>query len=680
MSQKHKKQHTIYSWVLLFFMIVGVIAATHLVYKRIQMEKEQNHIENIVNYEAILRSAQFSKKSKAEIFQDLKDAGVTSMAIYDMTLKKLAANGDVLVMRGGQTGDIQFYDYDRKSEIGKTYVFRAPNKDAYFDETLEAIKHRLGKESYRVRQTNLGMAIELDPNYDSLIGLNLALSRQQAQDVINEGFNVILRPTNFTNEQRDDIKFELDRMEGLPNITGIVFVGKEALGYKDDLAYTVKRLKSMHIPIIGIEATTQLQYEPQAGFYEMAKMENYEVGRLYTIPDDYLKKLAPSRVPQMYFISDIERNVRYNLFNLYQRGYDNKTALETSINCIKEVSAKLEARGYVLDRASIYPKYKPSFLAMWAVLMGSIALFAHTVNKLIAMNVYKRVLTFTSLTFISVLGYFLYNAVLIRQIWALSAAICAPVTAMIFIMECWQKEQGNTNNTTSKVVMKSIAYVIIAAIISSMGALYIGSILGSNDFFMEFNIFRGVKLTFVMPIILTLIAYLERFEIWKKGPVNSLAKAKEFTVDILKTKVEIATLLMMGGLLIVAWIFVGRSGHSAGVPVPGFELKLRHFLENIMYARPREKEFLIGYPALIVSTYAYLKGWPKKIHLLFTTASVIGVGSMVETFAHIRTPIFMSIMRGIDGCNLGIIVGLIGLCGLLILKAFFQKFIIGEEA
>lgn len=42
---------------------------------------------------------------------------------------------------------------------------------------------------------------------------------------------------------------------------------------------------------------------------------------------------------------------------------------------------------------------------------------------------------------------------------------------------------------------------------------------------------------------------------------------------------------------VVVFVFVGRSGHTAGVPVPAIEIKLRAFLEQVMYARPREKNF-----------------------------------------------------------------------------------------
>ena len=56
---------------------------------------------------------------------------------------------------------------------------------------------------------------------------------------------------------------------------------------------TLELLHKNHIPLVGIEAVNQLQYEPQQGFLEMAAKENYSVGRVYTIAKDELKKITP---------------------------------------------------------------------------------------------------------------------------------------------------------------------------------------------------------------------------------------------------------------------------------------------------------------------------------------------------------------------------------------------------
>ncbi len=61
---------------------------------------------------------------------------------------------------------------------------------------------------------------------------------------------------------------------------------------------------------------------------------------------------------------------------------------------------------------------------------------------------------------------------------------------------------------------------------------------------------------------------------------------------------------------------------------------------------------------LMLATFGFLRNWPTVIHFVLTITGVIGIASMVETFCHIRTPVFMSIMRGYDGLLIGVIIGL----------------------
>ena len=85
---------------------------------------------------------------------------------------------------------------------------------------------------------------------------------------------------------------------------------------------------------------------------------------------------------------------------------------------------------------------------------------------------------------------------------------------------------------------------------------------------------------------------------------------------------------------------------------------MRRFLENVMYARPREKEFLVGHPSFYLMVAALYRKWPQLLHFFLVIAATIGVGSMVETFAHIRTPFLMSFIRGINGWVTGMVVGI----------------------
>lgn len=121
---------------------------------------------------------------------------------------------------------------------------------------------------------------------------------------------------------------------------------------------------------------------------------------------------------------------------------------------------------------------------------------------------------------------------------------------------------------------------------------------------------------------------------------------------------------------------MGRSGHTAGVPVPAAELMLRRFLENTLYARPREKEFIIGHPAFMLATFAFLRKWPLVIHKFYINYCWCHWYCFYgrDILCHLRTPVMMSIMRGVDGlrdwcyswCRCYLSSPLLNLCGTMV--------------
>jgi hypothetical protein len=164
--------------------------------------------------------------------------------------------------------------------------------------------------------------------------------------------------------------------------------------------------------------------------------------------------------------------------------------------------------------------------------------------------------------------------------------------------------------------------------------------LSDVKYFLEFEIFRGIKLTFVLPLILVAVAFLQRFNIVDemKESVSAVAQLKA----ILNMSVTVKYLLAGVFVLLAFVVLIARSGHTSGMPVSGMEIKIRAMLEQLFYARPRSKEIFIGHPAFIMAAAAFLQKFPKSICLVLTIIATIGQSSMIETFAHMRTPIFMS--------------------------------------
>ena len=629
-------QKSKYSWILILCIIIGLLSSLYLVFERHQIEKSQNHIENIVDYDAVLRASAFEKRSQQEAFDALRNAGVTAFAIYDRTLEKAKDAGQVKVLSSEEMDSVRVNGAAIKP--GATYVALISGKEGYYKEIREDLYHRIGKDKVKELNTSIGPVLELyGATADSYAKMNLGISKLQAQEVADRGFNVIVRPTNYRNVTSEDIQYVFKRLEDIPHVTGMIFAGKEGLGAPNLTDETLALLNKNHIPLVGIEAVNQLQYEPQQGFLEMAAKNNYSVGRVYTIAKEELKKITPEEAAQRFYISDIERNIRFNLFPMYETGINNETVLQTTINYINIATEKLAVKGYEFGPADIYPAYTPNPLLVVITMIGAIALFVYVLQMMLPMSKHTQLVAFFGISLASIVVFILTSGTLITQIWALSSAI-------IRLMEEWRRYDGARPLGAIKSTILALLYLVIAALFAAIGGMYIASLLGNTKFFMEFALFRGVKLTFVLPIILVIIAYLQRFPLWNGRMINSKEEAKTFVVEFLTMDVKL-------------YVFF-------------IELMLRRFLENTMYARPREKEFIIGHPALMLATFAFMRKWPTVIHFLLTLAGVIGIASMVETFCHLRTPVFMSIMRGYDGLLIGALFGV-----LLIIAVRFMMYV-----
>ena len=647
------KNISFYTWILLAFLVAGIVSGLLLVKERHYIEAQQEQIENIIDYDGLLRANAYEKRSLGEAIASAKESGITALAIYDRTLQKETDAGHIRMYTSNDLQQLQITGV----QPGTTYIGMIPGKEAYFQEVQDDLLRRLGQNKVHILQTELGPMLGLALPSDSLKDMNLGISRLQAEEVAKLGFHVIVRPTNYKGATVEDVDHVFQRIDGISGVTGMIFVGKEALGYPLHVDRTLEQLEARHIPVVGIEAVNQLQYFPQAGFLEMANANHYKVGRLYTVSKEEVRKLTPGELVQWFYISDIERNIRYNLFPLYEQGVDNRTALETTLFVAKQVTDKLQARGFTTGQASVYPVYTPNTLLRVLTMTGVISLATLTLGQFIRIRKPYLLGLFAVGAILSIGIYVMTIGTKIMSAWALVAAISAPVLAMTMIFDCWSK-RNHTGLSPWRSTIEAVVYLVVAALI---GVISLPAILGSTQFFMEFALFHGVKLTFVAPVVLTAIAYLQRFPIWKGRTISSVKDVKSFITEFVQIDIKVYSLLILGALAVVAYVFVGRSGHTAGVPVPSWELALRRFLENTMYARPREKEFLIGHPAFMLAAYAVGRRIPMVLHFALSVGAVIGIASMVETFCHLRTPVYMSIARGYDGLLLGIVIGLLAI-------------------
>ena len=494
--------------------------------------------------------------------------------------------------------------------------------------------------------------------------------------VVSQGFYVVARPTNYTKVEPKDVNAVFNRLAPIEKVSSIMFVGDEALGYPNLLPLTLEKIQQKQLTLILIEDVLQLGFFKQEGLVPMAIANDYKAARLYVIPKDEQPKLKQNDAILRWVETDEERNIRVNMLRKYDKPDPGKSLVETNIDYISGVRDGLVAKGFTIGTAGTYQSYFPNRLLLALIAMGAVAagvLFLTLVRPFAARYQYGLLIILSALLAAPILSG---SGNLARQAVALASANIFPVLAMTWQIDRWRAMAPRRGSALSRIIIDGAGSLVMIVMLSMIGGMYVASILADVRFLLEMEIFRGVKLTFIAPILLISAVYLARYNLFATENDDTKGIWKQVT-KLLDYSITIKSFVILAILAVGAWVYIGRSGHTAGVPVLDIEIKMRKFLERIMYARPRGKEFMIGHPAFFLAVMAVYRQWPRVMHYGLVVVATIGQGSLVETFAHIRTPVLMSFVRGLDGMAVGIMCGVLAVIGVQVLS--YLSFVLGRR-
>ena len=654
-----------YNRWLLVFIIIGLIAALHVDLQRHQVEKANNTVEMAIDYEGLVELAETEGVSTQEVFRQAKDAGITSLAVYETTFKKLNANGKVSATPGseilqryhnGALLDPAWRALAGSGGIVGSEVYVTGHDAQTYREVKEDLIRRLGQDRVTTMQVGSEEVLALKANYENLLKLDLGMPTDEMKIVNDAGFYVIARPTNYQNASDDDVAAVFKRLEGA-KISDIIFSGSQTLGSPKSLQTTIDLMKQRSITLGMIEDTTQLQFYKQDGLMEIAKGLDYQAARVYSIPKDEQPKLKLADAVERWSNTDEERNIRIDLLRTYEKPAAGMTLLQTNMKYFADTRDSLEKNGFKIGRAGTFTDYNGSNMMRMVMMLGIAAGGVLYLSLVIpGFKPKYQYLLFVITAAACMIPLAMGNGAKVRVIAALVSANIFPAIAVI-----WQLDRirdMKNRGSWGKFIITAVIALFVSGVVSYIGAAYISGVLADVEYLLEVNIFRGIKLTFVLPLILVGIAFLQRFDIFD-GTADDTKGAVAQIKKVLNMPVSVKALLGIFAALLVIVVFVARSGHTMGMPVPALELKMRAFLEQAMYARPRSKELFIGHPAFLLAAMAWYKKWPTVLLFVLVMGATIGQGSMVETFAHMRTPIYMSFVRGLGGIVLGAVLGVI---------------------
>ena len=136
---------------------------------------------------------------------------------------------------------------------------------------------------------------------------------------------------------------------------------------------------------------------------------------------------------------------------------------------------------------------------------------------------------------------------------------------------------------------------------------------------------------------------------------------------VLTARIKVHWLLIGGVFAAVVFYYIMRSGNVNSIS--SVEKLMRTTLTEIFPARPRTKEFLIGYPAVVLLIY-YIKNTNINImKWMLAIASSILAASIANSFCHVFTNFHIIIMRTLNGFLVGVLVSLLAIvANMLLLK------------
>lgn len=668
----------LYNRTLIIVICVGLFAALIIAGQRYFVESENNQVDLAVDYKSIVDLAEREGLELDDVLKLTKEAGITSLAIYDSKLEDLSRAGKVFALAGSdilgnyQTGTLTNELWRQTIEFGliepnRVYIIGG-DLDSYYD-TKEALIQRLGEERVKIFAVGGIEVLEVKAQFGELMKMQLGLPRDEMNRARAAGFNILARPMNFRKCTAENVQFVFDRIKNYP-ISAIVFDGPEVLGASNFLDLTANLMRERKITFGVIEHFTQLKFYPQLGMEYLAdKVGKNNVARLYAIPKDEQPKLEMATAINRWSTTDRERNIRINLLRIYEKPEPDTTLLETNLKYFRAVHDVLEKDGFTFGKAGTFDNYYPNVILRALVIIGVVAagvLYLSLISRRINHNRKFQLILFAVVAVLAAIPILMGAGGKVRIIAALLSANLFPALAIIWQLDLLRviqykvRIQNRTarlkeNLSTFQIVWVSAFALLITGMMSLTGAAYLSGALSDVSYFLEFEIFRGIKITFVLPLILVAIAFLQRFnvvdELRKNVPATQ--QIKELLDKSISVKAFLAIMIVLGAFVVL----IARSGHTSGMPVSGAEIKIRAMLEQMFYARPRSKEIFFGHPAFMLAFAAFLKKFPKMICFALVMAGTIGQSSMVETFAHMRTPIFMSFMRGLDGLIPGAIIG-----------------------
>lgn len=603
-------------------LVLALLLALGGLYGRLKMEWSHRVTAIVVDYKDIVSLAREAGASPAALYPRLFERGVRGVTVAEYTGKDLLAGALPLLygplvsvppaLRSGVKQPL-----DRAAVLIDNTEPMLPGVMAYLRLRVPAVaKYPAAK------QTLIVLPATVDELADSgLLPDFAALDFARKADAV-----ALFRPAPSLGVDGKKVAASLLWLkERYPEIECIIPAGLVVAGYPDigSVAAAIREAKM---------SVAQVEFVKQIGVAQLCDTLKPDVLSLHSLVRDELiaRRMTREQVVERMVRAVHERSIRL----LLMRPYDLYSAskLEPFMQDLSEIAASLKARGYAMGWPQALPLRGASLPGALSVAIVFSACLWFYLRRYLGVPGERASRTECVCLCLAalLLGLAMWKISLASRLVGGFAAALAATEATIWALDRYKKP---------------FAGLVAGFLIVVAGGLCVAGFYGTTSAMLRLTPFSGVKLTLLLPPLLIL--------------ANDLKKRvhPESFLEVLKRPPLWGELILCAVLVGGALIMAIRSDNVAFVP--GWEIRFREMLERALWVRPRTKEFLFGYPCLILYYALIRRGWAVHYREVFRIGASLGFASAINTFCHFHTLLPLTLVRVVNGWWLGIVIGFV---------------------
>jgi len=630
----------------LMFIGISFIVAFNIFLERLSYDDQRQTAQFAIQSADISVLQDLSGNDLATMLAILKDqVGISTIIIPEHTIGTYERLSKLTVLPGHQIINTlrvgQLYRTVLSRLLRKTSI--DPNATYVIVDEIKVYKRVIGHLKLFLPPASViehtGRIIQVNLPFERVLQLPLGFSSQLLTSYTSFGFNVVPELKSFYTFSKSKVDYtfsELDKNEG---VSSIMFSKDFNFGNDDFSNHLLTKIRRSDYKLIFPEFLASEFLQPNR-FMDVAAQLSSQVVVSHGISEKdefisfdflfnrYIRALN-ERAPHLLILSPVKWS---NTPNLYDK---NMLFMRKIIETYQRYG------GETVDYFPALNAIHTSFIERALIGLGifsAIFLVILKVHRLSGQRQYLVVISGLSLIYSIVIFVPAITVVALGLI----SVILGPTFAMIYFYPDASFFYGID---WRKKMICLIKYLTQAFMVCMVAAVYCISLYSDAVHLQNIVPFRGVKLALLLPVILVGLYFY-----CGDRRVNSifyvLRRVFRFPLTL-----SVFFALLLASVVILMYLF--RSGNY--LQLSQFEANVRLFLENVFVIRPRFKEFLIGYPALLFGFWFADRKFKDMVWFL-NALGVIALASLINSFCHFHTPVLVSLYRSFFGLILGCLV------------------------